>query len=244
MSDSKEGMVGQSEKPPSQIAVMKEALKSKTLMIRFVILIYNWITNAFVYYGLSLNSTSLSGNKYLNYALVCLIEIPGYTLAWVNCLFGKKYVGYSLIDLFHCRLQWIRLVEDGHWDFHCYSVQWRAWLVHLLMQVNNILSVELSLSLLEKCLINLFCFTNTYALKLMGKVIKNKILFFCVWYFRVFCVSLLTLVFFTDLIWAVVSLFLVGKLGITISFSVLYTYSAEMIPTVKKTFKGFCVRVS
>lgn len=150
MSDSKEGMVGQSEKPPSQIAVMKEALKSKTLMIRFVILIYNWITNAFVYYGLSLNSTSLSGNKYLNYALVCLIEIPGYTLAWVNCLFGKKYVGYSLIDLFHCRLQWIRLVEDGHWDFHCYSVQWRAWLVHLLMQVNNILSVELSLSLFLK----------------------------------------------------------------------------------------------
>jgi hypothetical protein len=39
--------------------------------------------NAFVYYGLSVNSTSLGGNKYLNFALVCLVEIPGYTLAWV-----------------------------------------------------------------------------------------------------------------------------------------------------------------
>uniref|UniRef100_A0A1B0FY37 Major facilitator superfamily (MFS) profile domain-containing protein n=1 Tax=Phlebotomus papatasi TaxID=29031 RepID=A0A1B0FY37_PHLPP len=148
MSDSKEGMVGQSEKPPSQIAVMKEALKSKTLMIRFVILIYNWITNAFVYYGLSLNSTSLSGNKYLNYALVCLIEIPGYTLAWI----AMNKIG-------------------------------RRW--------------SLGLSLL---LCAVTCCTGAFI--------------------------------DADLIWAVVSLFLVGKLGITISFSVLYTYSAEMIPTV------------
>lgn len=39
--------------------------------------------NAFVYYGLSLNSTSMSGNKYINFALTCLIEIPGYSLAWI-----------------------------------------------------------------------------------------------------------------------------------------------------------------
>lgn len=40
--------------------------------------------NAFIYYGLSLNSTSIIGNKYLNFALVCLIEIPGYTVAWIS----------------------------------------------------------------------------------------------------------------------------------------------------------------
>jgi hypothetical protein len=39
--------------------------------------------NAFVYYGMSVNSTSLGGNKYLNFALVCLVEIPGYTIAWI-----------------------------------------------------------------------------------------------------------------------------------------------------------------
>lgn len=68
----------------SMIATIKQALKSKILLTRFAILVYSWITNAFVYYGLSLNSTSLSGNKYLNYALVCLIEIPGYTISWVS----------------------------------------------------------------------------------------------------------------------------------------------------------------
>lgn len=63
---------------------IKLALKSRPLIVRFIIIVYNWITNAFVYYGLSLNSTSLSGNKYLNYTLVCLIEIPGYTISWVS----------------------------------------------------------------------------------------------------------------------------------------------------------------
>ena len=38
--------------------------------------------NALIYYGLSVNSTSLGGNKYLNFALVCLVEIPGYTVSW------------------------------------------------------------------------------------------------------------------------------------------------------------------
>lgn len=36
-----------------------------------------------MFYGLSLNSTNLSGNKYLNFILVCLVEIPGLSLAWV-----------------------------------------------------------------------------------------------------------------------------------------------------------------
>lgn len=47
--------------------------------------------NAFVFYGLSVNSTSMGGDKYLNFALVCLIEIPGYSLAWVSIQkFGRK----------------------------------------------------------------------------------------------------------------------------------------------------------
>ncbi|XP_055692440.1 organic cation transporter protein isoform X1 [Lutzomyia longipalpis] len=152
LTDSKEGLNEQTDKSLSQVAVMKEAIKSKTLMIRFAILIYNWITNAFVYYGLSLNSTSLSGNKYLNYALVCLIEIPGYTLAWI----AMNKIG-------------------------------RRW--------------SLGLSLL---LSGVTCIIGAFINAVGGE----------------------------DLVWAVVSLFLIGKLGITISFSVLYTYSAEMIPTV------------
>lgn len=61
----------------------KELLASRVLLIRCGILFILWATNAFVFYGLSLNATSLSGNKYVNFILVCLVEIPGYTLSWI-----------------------------------------------------------------------------------------------------------------------------------------------------------------
>lgn len=37
-----------------------------------------WFTNVLVYYGLSLNSVSLGGNKYDNFIWVCVAEIPGF----------------------------------------------------------------------------------------------------------------------------------------------------------------------
>lgn len=56
-------------------------LRSVTLFIKHK---FFRATNAFVFYGLSLNSTNLSGNKYLNFILVCLVEIPGLSLAWIG----------------------------------------------------------------------------------------------------------------------------------------------------------------
>ncbi|CAB3246648.1 unnamed protein product [Arctia plantaginis] len=40
-----------------------------------------WITTTFVYYGLSINSTSLSDTMYLNFILTAIIEIPGFFTA-------------------------------------------------------------------------------------------------------------------------------------------------------------------
>ncbi|CAG9766667.1 unnamed protein product [Ceutorhynchus assimilis] len=73
------------------LPIVKVMLKSKTLIVRFSIMYFIWGVNAFVYYGLSINATSLSGNKYINFALVSLIEIPGYTIAWI-CIqkLGRK----------------------------------------------------------------------------------------------------------------------------------------------------------
>ncbi|CAG0890029.1 unnamed protein product [Cyprideis torosa] len=42
---------------------------------------YNWFTNSFVYYGLSLSGGSLVSNVYLNIVLGGLVEIPAYILA-------------------------------------------------------------------------------------------------------------------------------------------------------------------
>ncbi|KAK6636773.1 hypothetical protein RUM43_010436 [Polyplax serrata] len=78
---------------------IKQLLRSKGLFFRSILLGYIWIANALVYYGLSVNSTSLGGNKYLNFALVCLIEIPGYTLSWwaMNKLGRRWSLSLSLL---------------------------------------------------------------------------------------------------------------------------------------------------
>nr|XP_016943474.1 solute carrier family 22 member 4 isoform X3 [Drosophila suzukii] len=76
-----EGVLAERKDDKIWLAI-KQVAGSRILMARYAILLLIWAVNAIVYYGLSLNATSLSGNKYLNFALVCLVEIPGYSLAW------------------------------------------------------------------------------------------------------------------------------------------------------------------
>lgn len=56
------------------LASVGKMLKSRIMINRILILFYNFIINALVYFGLSLNSVSLSGNKYFNFILVKLLN--------------------------------------------------------------------------------------------------------------------------------------------------------------------------
>ncbi|CAH0719755.1 unnamed protein product, partial [Brenthis ino] len=56
-------------------------LRSPILLRRVCTTPIWWITTIFVYYGLSIDSTSLSETIYLNYILTCAIEIPGFFTA-------------------------------------------------------------------------------------------------------------------------------------------------------------------
>ena len=59
--------------------------------MRLLICSFCWLTNTFVYYGLSLNSTEFAGNKYINFILVTAIEIPGNILVYpLLNTFGRK----------------------------------------------------------------------------------------------------------------------------------------------------------
>lgn len=129
--------------------VIKDMLRSRKLIVRFLIVYCIWGISAFVFYGLSVNSTSLGGNKYVNFALVCLIEIPGYTIAWI-CMqtLGRKP---SLIGSL------------------------------LLCGITSTLTI----------------FVNS-----------------------------------TSGNWAVITLFLMGKMGVTSGFAVLYVHTSEMLPTI------------
>lgn len=52
-------------------------------MIRLLICSFCWLTNTFIYYGLSLNSVAFAGDKYVNFILVAVVEIPAHFLTWL-----------------------------------------------------------------------------------------------------------------------------------------------------------------
>jgi OCT family organic cation transporter-like MFS transporter 4/5 len=139
-------------------AVVK-MMTSKVMVVRLLILLFNFAVNALVYFGLSLNSVSLSGNKYLNFILVSIVEIPGY------------YLGYVAIEKFG------RVIG----------------------------------------------FTASMVLS------------------GVTCI----LCGYGQTVWLQVALFLIGKLGITCSFSVIYVHATEMMPTViRSSCVGFFATIS
>ena len=57
--------------------VFWDLIVDRSLCLRLLILSYSWLVVTLSYYGLSLTSVSLSGNPYLNFFLVSLVEIPG-----------------------------------------------------------------------------------------------------------------------------------------------------------------------
>lgn len=121
-------------------------ITSKTMLLRITILLYNFAINALIYFGLSLNSVSLSGNKFFNFVLVALVEIPGY------------YLGYIAIEKF-------------------------------------------------------------------GRVIGFTAS-------MILCGITCTLCGYANVVWLQITLFLIGKLGITCSFSIVYVHATELMPTV------------
>lgn len=75
----KDNKLGPRQEPPSPSVFV--IFKSKKLLFRVANCSFCWLTNTFVYYGLSLNSVTLAGNKYYNFTFSNLIEIPAHLLA-------------------------------------------------------------------------------------------------------------------------------------------------------------------
>lgn len=66
-------------------------VKSRVLMLRFLMCSWCWISTSFVYYGLTINSVLLSGDKYTNFALNMAMEIVASLLIMMALeRFGRK----------------------------------------------------------------------------------------------------------------------------------------------------------
>lgn len=71
------------EEKPKKISPLREIFQYPTFLLRVANCSFCWLTNTFVYYGLTLNSVSISGNKYVNFMLLSLIEIPGFGVTYI-----------------------------------------------------------------------------------------------------------------------------------------------------------------
>ncbi|PZC76251.1 hypothetical protein B5X24_HaOG204857 [Helicoverpa armigera] len=79
------------EPEPEQPSLLRQVLRSKTILGRMAVVSFWWISVTMIYYGLSINSVSLMGNKYKNYILTSLVEIPGSLLGFATLdRFGRK----------------------------------------------------------------------------------------------------------------------------------------------------------
>ncbi|XP_021942808.1 organic cation transporter protein-like isoform X2 [Zootermopsis nevadensis] len=86
---------GKSESPEAEIKSAKEVLKqvlhSKILLLRVVNCSFCWVAITFVFFGLSLTSVSVGGNKFTNFILVAIIELPAYIVFYFTMdRFGRK----------------------------------------------------------------------------------------------------------------------------------------------------------
>lgn len=70
--------------------ILASTLKSRKLRTRFFVCVIWWITSTFVNYGMILNSVSLQGNKYVNFGLTQLVDVPGLMIVTYILLRFKR----------------------------------------------------------------------------------------------------------------------------------------------------------
>lgn len=76
-------MVEKGDRKQSDKSDILSALKSKTILLRLFNCCYCFFVNDLVYFGLSVHSVALGGNKYTNFILIGLSEIPAVLSSYV-----------------------------------------------------------------------------------------------------------------------------------------------------------------
>ena len=72
---------------------LRDLFRPKVILIRSVVMFYQWFSVTMVYYGLLFTSTSFSGDPHLNLTLVVLAELPSVLLYLkLPNMFGRRNI--------------------------------------------------------------------------------------------------------------------------------------------------------
>ncbi|XP_069131245.1 organic cation transporter protein-like isoform X1 [Argopecten irradians] len=76
-----------------------QLFSTRVMLLRTLVILFNWCIVSMIYYGLSLNAGNLGGNFYLNMFLSGLVEVPANTmvLLLVDRVGRKKMYCFSMI---------------------------------------------------------------------------------------------------------------------------------------------------
>lgn len=76
-----------------ETASVLDLLRYRRLCLRTLNIFFCWFVNSGVYYGLSLNTSNLGGNDYINFAIAGAVEVPAYLFLLFSLnRFGRKIV--------------------------------------------------------------------------------------------------------------------------------------------------------
>ncbi|KAK4883414.1 hypothetical protein RN001_006733 [Aquatica leii] len=112
-----ENLINTNDTVNTNSLTLKDLFKSTTLTIRCAISSFCWMSTIFVYYGLSITSTTLSGNRYFDFILTSAIEVPAYATACliINKLGRKPCVAGALTLSTVSSIAFIVLPIHTHW---------------------------------------------------------------------------------------------------------------------------------
>ncbi|CAI4228267.1 unnamed protein product [Auanema sp. JU1783] len=99
-----------------EVSFISEVWHHKKFIVYCLVQLYLWTCDNFIYFGLSLYSTQLAGNVYLNYILMGVVELPAYVFVPYSLdKFGRKMVVIaSHLIAANCFLLLLVLPEN-HW---------------------------------------------------------------------------------------------------------------------------------
>ncbi|XP_033749213.1 solute carrier family 22 member 15-like [Pecten maximus] len=119
--NSKDGTKVQGDKKPEKYNALT-IFKHKRILLNSLIIWYTWITNSLVYYALYLGSASISGDRYINFLMMALVEYPAAICMWYSiktygrrksCLIFHTIAGISLAVSTVCLLYKDDITELG-----------------------------------------------------------------------------------------------------------------------------------
>ncbi|GBP52827.1 Solute carrier family 22 member 1 [Eumeta japonica] len=143
-------------KKTENVSQLRLAIKSSIIWKRLLICSFLWMTCSLVYYGLSINSVSLNGNKYISFMLVVLVEVPAYIVVVVVLdKYGRKR---TLITTFvmcgSAIILFAFLPKTGWWSLTLYLVsKWSVTLAYssVYIYVSEVFPTNMRQTLISVC---------------------------------------------------------------------------------------------